>query len=52
MQVTPPESVKPRVLHSTTATSLRQGLAEVLIFGGRQEKEGDNLAETTIMRFG
>ena len=60
LQVTPPESVKPRYLHSTTATSLGPGLTEVLMCGGCPElpenpKTNDDLkptAETTILRFG
>ena len=52
LQVTPPESMTPRYLHSITATSLGPGLTEVLVFGGRREWSGDNIAETTILRFG
>ncbi len=43
--------MKPRY-HFTTATGLRPGLAEVLLLGGRWERKGDNIAETTILRFG
>ena len=50
LQVTPPESMTPRFLHSITATSLGPGLTEVLVFGGLSE--GDPIAETTILRFG
>ncbi len=52
MQVTPPEAMKPRCGHSTTATSLGPGLTEVLMFGGRRTNGGANIAETTILRFG
>ncbi|XP_064393790.1 uncharacterized protein LOC135341208 [Halichondria panicea] len=48
-EVTPPESMTPRFLHSITATSLGPGLTEVLVFGGLSE--GDPIAETTILRF-
>ncbi len=50
--MTPPESVTPRCVHSITATSLGPGLTEVLVFGGRLERLGDKIAETTILRFG
>ncbi len=50
--MTPPESVTPRWGHSITATSLGPGLTEVLVFGGRREKWGVEIAETTILRFG
>ena len=52
LQVTPPESMTPRLYHSITATSLGPGLTEVLVFGGRRELWGDPIAETTILRFG
>ena len=54
LQVTPPESVRGRYYHSITATSLGQGLTEVLMLGGIQKLElgGDPIAETTILRFG
>ena len=52
IQVTPPESMKPRQGHSLTATSLGPGLSEALLFGGQQTILGDPLAETTILRFG
>ena len=53
LQVSPPESVKPRYYHSTTATSLGPGLTEVLMFAGRRKRLiGDDIAETTILRFG
>ena len=51
-QVTPPESMTPRYYHSITATSLGPGLTEVLVFGGHREWGGNDLAETTILRFG
>ena len=49
LQVTPPESVRGRLSHSITATSLGPGLTEVLMFGGVL---GGPFAETTILRFG
>ncbi len=53
LQVTPPKSVKPRYWHSITATSLGQGLIEVLVFGGsRGWPYVKPVAETTILRFG
>ena len=52
LQVTPPESMKPRHFHSITATSLGPGLTEVLVFGGLRKVGGDAIAETTILRFG
>ncbi len=52
LQVTPPESMTPRYYHSITATSLGPGLTEVLVFGGHREWGGNDLAETTILRFG
>ncbi len=43
----------PRYQYSITATSLRPGLTEVLVFGGRRKMwVGDAIAETTILRFG
>ncbi|XP_064393791.1 kelch domain-containing protein 2-like [Halichondria panicea] len=50
-EVTPPESMTPRFLHSITATSLGPGLTEVLVFGGLRKVGGDAIAETTILRF-
>ncbi|XP_064393440.1 uncharacterized protein LOC135340941 isoform X2 [Halichondria panicea] len=51
-EVTPPESMTPRYQYSITATSLRPGLTEVLLFGGRRKVwGGDAIAETTILRF-
>ena len=50
LQVTPPESMTPRCLHSITATSLGPGLTEVLVFGGRSVIVP--YAKTTILRFG
>ncbi len=52
LQVTPPESMTPRLYHSITATSLGPGLTEVLVVGGRREMFADAIAETTILRFG
>ncbi len=52
LQVTPPESMTPRCYHSITATCLGPGLTEVLVFGGCREVLGDDIAETTILRFG
>ncbi len=52
LQVTPPESVTPRCVHSITATSLGPGLTEVLVFGGKQTFLGNPIADTTILRFG
>ncbi len=52
IQVTPPESMKPRYGHSLTVTSLGPGLTEVLLFGGHQIAWGDAIAETRILRFG
>ncbi len=52
MQVTPPESIESRCVHSTTATSLGPGLTEVLMFGGERKFKEDPIAETTILRFG
>ncbi|XP_064393168.1 uncharacterized protein LOC135340740 isoform X2 [Halichondria panicea] len=49
-EVTPPESMTPRCLHSITATSLGPGLTEVLVFGGISENN-EIVAETTILRF-
>ena len=55
LQVTPPESMTPRLFHSITATSLGPGLTEVLVFGGSVKwplfKPVADL-ETTILRFG
>ncbi|XP_064386991.1 uncharacterized protein LOC135335428 isoform X2 [Halichondria panicea] len=50
-EVTPPESMTPRYYHSITATSLGPGLTEVLVFEGHREWGGNDLAETTILRF-
>ncbi len=52
LQVTPPESVTPRWVHSITATSLGPGLTEVLVFGGILKNGSTVVAETTILRFG
>ncbi len=52
MQVTLPESMVSRYVHSTTATSLGPGLTEVLMFGGTRTVRGAIIAETTILRFG
>ena len=53
LQVTPPESVRGRLGHSITATSLGPGLTEVLMFGGQLKwPVGAPIAETTILRFG
>ncbi len=52
IQVTPPESMKPRWGHTLTAISLGPGLTEVLLFGGCLKSFGDLIAETTLLRFG
>ena len=52
MQVVPPQSMKPRYAHSTTASSMVPGLTEVVMFGGKQTLPGDLIAETTILRLG
>ena len=52
LQVITPQSVKVRLLHSITATSLGPGLTEVLVFGGKLKWSGEFIAKTIIMRFG
>ena len=52
LQMTPPESVKQRYLHSITASRLGPGLTKVLVFGGQHEFPGDPIAETTTLEFG
>ena len=54
LQVTLPESVTQRYFHSITATSLRPGLTEVLVFGGKPTSYRylTTVAETTMLRFG
>ena len=53
LQVTPPESVKQRYLHSITASRLGPGLTKVLVFGGQYEYlVGDPIAETATFKFG
>ena len=52
IQVTPPESVKQRWLHSITASRLGPGLTKVLVFGGSHEYGGVPIAETATLEFG
>ncbi len=52
IQITLPESMKPRRNHSLTATSLGPGLTEVLLIGGKQTWLKSSIAKTTIFRFG
>ena len=51
VQVTP-LTMDPRHLHSLTASKLRSGLTEVLMFGGRVKWLDDPIANTTILTFG
>ena len=52
LQVTPPESVKPRCYHSITASKLGPGLTKVIVFGGRLKWRGDPIAEMATLEFG
>ena len=58
-QLTLPEGVQPRMLHTVTAFSFRPGLTQVTMFGGCPKWEMGNakhaqpkLAETTVLEFG
>ena len=59
LQVTLPDGILPRRLHSTTAITLCPGLVEVIVFGGTTEDfvEGkadssySRIAETAIITF-